>query len=273
MTNAKVTPEQRAALERYVDAACSQWPELHLPEGHFVAYVLERSTEFELPPLEHAGDMLLACACALGSAPAIGALQRRCDPAIARVLSRRKASSALADDTRQGVYERLLVSGDQRPPRIADYRGVGRLEGWIATAVANELMTQRRAATRRREDSMSAGAMARAVPLDPELELLRASYKEEFERAIVSAVRELSDRDRTLLRLHLGERLSIDTLGGMYGVNRATAARWLVAARRSLFEQAKTIICARLGLNSNEYESVGAALQSQLHVSLLRHMA
>src|SRR6186713_1083627 len=125
MTNAKHTPEQRAKLDRYVDSARLQWPELDLPDGHFVAYVLERSSEFGLPPLEHAGDLLLACACVQGSASAIAAFQQRCNPAIARVLSRRKASSALADDTRQGVYERLLVSADQRPPKIADYRGVG----------------------------------------------------------------------------------------------------------------------------------------------------
>jgi len=75
-----------------------------------------------------------------------------------------------------------------------------------------------------------------------------------------------------LLRLHLGERLSIDTLGSMYGVNRATAARWLVAARQSLLERARAAMRARLGSSEEELESLGVILQSQLHVSLARRL-
>jgi len=83
---------------------------------------------------------------------------------------------------------------------------------------------------------------------------------------------ELGDRERTLLRLHLGERLSIDVLASMYSVNRATAARWLVAARQQLLSRARAAIRASLGSSDEELESLGVLLQSQLHVSLTRRL-
>jgi RNA polymerase sigma-70 factor (ECF subfamily) len=58
----------------------------------------------------------------------------------------------------------------------------------------------------------------------------------------------------------------------MYGVNRATAARWLVAARKSLLERARAAIRQSLGASDKELESLGVLLQSQLHVSLARHL-
>lgn len=262
--DARVTP--------YIAAARAAWPELAVdPEG-FVAYVLARATPSGLPPLAHAEDLWLACACVTGVPGATACFQRRFEPIIARVLARRRASLALADDARQGVYERLLVGHDGQPPKIAEYQGSGRLESWVATTAANSLLMLQRADARRREHVARAENEPLPVPLDPELELLRARYQAPLEEAIVASLAALSDRERTLLRLHLGKRLSIDTLGAMYGVNRATAARWLVAARRSLLERARASIRETLGLSSREYESLGAVLKSQLDVSLVDHL-
>jgi RNA polymerase sigma-70 factor (ECF subfamily) len=58
----------------------------------------------------------------------------------------------------------------------------------------------------------------------------------------------------------------------MYGVNRATAARWLVAARQSLLERARAAMRASLGSSEEELESLALLLQSQLHVSLARRL-
>jgi RNA polymerase sigma-70 factor, ECF subfamily len=93
------------------------------------------------------------------------------------------------------------------------------------------------------------------------------------EEAIVHALDALSDRDRTLLRLHLCERSSIDVLGAMYGVNRATAARWLAAARRELLSGARERLRARLRLSETECDSLVAMVNSRLDVSIVRRLS
>jgi RNA polymerase sigma-70 factor (ECF subfamily) len=266
-------PEPEPALLALIDEGRRRWPAFQVSEQEFAEYLRERRGPSGLPPLAHAGDLLLACACVRGLVPALEAFQALYDPTVRRVCSRRRVDAALADDTRQALYERLLVSRAGQAPRIADYRGQGRLEGWVATAASTTLLMLQRAAGRRREQPEISGAGELAGPLDPELEFIRARYKTELEEAIAAALLELGDRERTLLRLHLGERLSIDTLGSMYGVNRATAARWLVAARQSLLERARAAIRARLGSSEAELESLGVLLQSQLHVSLARRLS
>lgn len=264
--------ERDARWSVYVDAARAAWPELAVDLERFAEYVLARTTASGPPPLAHAEDLWLACACVTGVPRATECFQRRFDPIITRVLARRRASAAMADDARQGVYERLLVGRDGQPPKIAEYQGTGRLESWVATTAANSLLMLQRADARRREQTARTENEPLPVPLDPELEMLRARYRVPLEEAIVASLAALSDRDRALLRLHLGKRLSIDTLGAMYGVNRATAARWLVAARRALLERARASIRETLGLSSQEYESLGAVLKSQLDVSLVEHL-
>lgn len=266
--------ELEPALLALVDEGRRRWPAFAVPVAELAAYLRERSGPGGLPPLAHAGDLLLACACVRGEQAALQAFQELYDPIVRRVCSRRRVDPALADDARQALYERLLVSRGGQPPRIADYRGQGRLEGWVATAASTTLLMMQRAAGRRREQPESSASGGELVgALDPELEFIRARYKSELEEAIAGALEELGDRERTLLRLHLGERLSIDTLGAMYGVNRATAARWLVSARQTLLERARAAMRARLGSSDAELESLGVLLQSQLHVSLARRLS
>jgi RNA polymerase sigma-70 factor, ECF subfamily len=270
---APARPELEPALLALIDEGRRRWPAFEISDADFAAYLRERSGPNGLPPQVHAGDLLLACACARGLVAAVEAFQHLFDPTVRRVCSRRRVDPALADDARQALYERLLVSRGGQPPKIAEYRGQGRLEGWVATSASTTLLMMQRAAGRRREQpETAAGGGELAGPLDPELEFIRARYKTELEEAIAGALLELGDRERTLLRLHLGERLSIDTLGSMYGVNRATAARWLVAARQSLLERARAAMRARLGSSEEELESLGVLLQSQLHVSLARRL-
>ena len=75
------------------------------------------------------------------------------------------------------------------------------------------------------------------------------------------------------MRLHVGERMSIDQLGTLYKVNRATAARWIASARESLVAAAREQIRERLKLRESEYESIVALVRSQLDVSIARHLA
>ena len=59
---------------------------------------------------------------------------------------------------------------------------------------------------------------------DPELELAKSRYREVFGTAFRDALARLPAKDRALLRHLLIDGFSLDTIGGMYNVHRATAA-------------------------------------------------
>jgi RNA polymerase sigma-70 factor (ECF subfamily) len=193
---------------------------------------------------------------------------------IDRVLAHRKARADVAADARQMVLERLLVGDASKgtAPKIGDYRGIGALHSWVASTAATTLLTLRRSANRRREQPEDSGGAALGARVDPELDYLKLKYKSEVEEAIIGALAQLSSRDSALLRLHLGERLSIDALGSMYSVNRATAARWLAAARSALVQKTKETLRARLQLSEGECDSLVGLVQSQLDVSIVRRL-
>ncbi len=191
---------------------------------------------------------------------------------IARVLARRHAATDMAKDATQLVHQRLLVAEPGQTPEIAKYRGTGPLRSWVSTTAATTLLMMQRSAGRRREEQQDSSVIVAVKDADPELQYLKERYKVEMEEALVRALGGLGDRERTLLRLHLGERMSIDHIGSMYQVNRATAARWLVRARQALLDATRHEIQARLRVSSSECDSIVALVRSQLDVSILRHL-
>ncbi|MEO8185728.1 MAG: hypothetical protein ABI895_43540 [Deltaproteobacteria bacterium] len=268
-------PALEVALREYVQAARDRWPGFPIDEEDFVGYVAARAREGQLQPNKHAPDLWLAYACSRALQGAAQAFEQAYGVVIDRVLAHRKASTDLAADARQIVLERLLVGDASKGalPKIANYRGIGPLHSWVATTAATTLLTLRRSESRRREQPEEFAGVGLGARLDPELDYLKLRYKTEVEEALIEALGQLTARDVTLLRLHLGERLTIDALGAMYSVNRATAARWLAAARAALVTKAKEALRTRLQLNEQECDSIVALVQSQLEVSIVRRLA
>lgn len=260
------------ALEQYVAEARRRHPELSFVEGDFLGHVTERSPDSKLPPLEHAGDLLLAFCCARREPMAHTAFYKAYSDVISRVLTRRGGRDGLGQDAAQLLFERLLVGSAGAQPKLTDYRGVGPLRSWVATTAATTLLMMQRAEGRRKEEPSDSSAAPFARQLDPELDYLKQRYSGDVHAALVTALGELSDRDKTLLRLHLVQRLSIDQLGAMYQVNRATTARWLVAAKKNLVDGAKAALRNRLKLSESECDSLVGLVQSQLGVSIARHL-
>jgi RNA polymerase sigma-70 factor (ECF subfamily) len=262
------------ALSQYLAAARAPWPDFGIDPLEFVRYLAERCAGGVLPPPDHAADLWLACACARGVPAAAERFQREYAPLIARIAARRGAAQDIAADVRQQLCERLLVPDPSsgRRAKIGDYRGSGALRSWVASAAATTLLSVQRAASRRRERPEPEAQDAMLGRLDPELEYLKQRYTTQVHDAVVAAIEALSPRDKALLRLHLGQRLSIDALGTMYGVNRATAARWLATARESLRRGTVKDLRGRLQLEPRECDSLIALVNSQLDISVLRHL-
>jgi len=108
---------------------------------------------------------------------------------------------------------------------------------------------------------------------DPELVRLKARHRVEFKTAFEEAVRRLSPREHTLLRLHLVRQHSIDHIGAVYGVHRATAARWIEAAKRSLRSETSGILAERFDLRGPELERVISLIESRIELSIDRLLA
>ena len=272
-TGATRSLTRNSAAAAYVAAARAAWPALEVDPVIFVRYLAERAPQSgRSPPIAHAGDLLLAFACATGVPGAVAAFRETFDGVLSRVLARRRASAPDAADIKQTVYERLLVATAGAAPRIAGYRGDGPLRSWVSTSVATTLLMMQRAAGRRRERSTAAAEVAAVAQVDPEMMHLKRRYRGQIEAAVVRALGRLGERERTLLNLHLSEGLTIDHLAAMYRVNRATAARWLSAARDMLVDHARGEIRSNLRVSESECDSLVALVRSDLDVSIARHL-
>jgi RNA polymerase sigma-70 factor (ECF subfamily) len=225
-------------------------------------------TAMSAVPDDHGADRALAAACLAGEPAAL----RRFDaevlgPAVDSVRGI-DPTPAFVDEIRQRVRAHLLV-GEGRP-RLADYAGRGPLAGWVAVAAVRSALMLRRSTARRREvgDDDWAGALALVATGNPELELQKREHAAAFTAALREAAAALEPRLRAVLAMHFTEDLSIDQIGAVYAVHRATAARWVQRARDELIAATRAILIARLGLTPSEIARVGALVQSQVDVSL-----
>ena len=255
-------------VRAYVETGRRAWPCLTLDADVAARHVAERA-EAEPLPVEHAADLYLACACAHGVPGAVEAFERTFASDIAAALARVVPAGAARDDAMQALRVKVLVA-EEGLPRIAAYAGRAPLKRWLAsTAVRLALNVRRNMADGPHDALSSAVGQESTGRRAPELTYLRARYTADFEAAVRVALRALSPRDATLLRLHLEQRLGIDALGTMYKVGRSTAARWLQAARGALADGVRRELYEKLALAPSELESVAAALLSQLDVSVV----
>ena len=93
--------------------------------------------------------------------------------------------------------------------------------------------------------------------------LLKREHAGHFKAAFAEAV-------GALLKQHLLERLSIDQLGALYRLHRATAARRVARARDALLEGTRAALARRLGLRAENLAGVLDLLASRLEVSMER---
>lgn len=73
-----------------------------------------------------------------------------------------------------------------------------------------------------------------------------------------------------VLKQHLVQRLTIDQIGGLYHLHRATAARRLAKARAALLDGTRAALARRLGLPPEQLAAVLEMVESRLEVSVER---
>jgi RNA polymerase sigma-70 factor (ECF subfamily) len=212
-------------------------------------------------------EVFLAAAL-LGADPAATpAFEKRYFPVAEAALTRAGGTKDEVDEVLQTLRVRLYTPADDGVPRLVDYCGAGRLGGLVRVAAVRALINLR--AKHKPSDELDDGiADCLVADLDPE----RARVKEEERAAVRAAIREtaraLPGRSRTLLRLSLVKGLSIDELGRVFGIHRATAARQLAQARSELIAGVRARLAERWGDQADALTLVSTSLEITLGSAL-----
>jgi RNA polymerase sigma-70 factor (ECF subfamily) len=224
-------------------------------------------------PSAYAADVSLARACAQGVEDALASFERAYAADLAGAIASVERSPAFVEEALQALRERLFVGAAGRPGKIAEYGGRASLRTWLRTVAVRTAISLKRRKGERGHTSFASEHDRRLVEKGPEAEYLARRYKHAFEEAVRCALAELPSRERTILRLHLVEGMSVDRLAAVYKVGRSTTARWLAAARQALLDRTKQDLHARFRLTSTELDSLALAVRSQLEVSVLEALA
>ncbi len=208
-------------------------------------------------------DLELAAACLRNEADALTEFDRLLVTEVRRAVSPLDTSNTLVDEVLQVARERLLVER-----KLGDYSGQGPLGAWLRAVAVRLALNEKRPGAR--EDPTEAFADHAVADPDPELALLRARHRAEFRAAFETAMKTLTSRERTLLRLSTCDGLTLAQIGTMYGKDASTVSRWLSLARQTLRTATRERLAQTLRLSTGALESVLRAADSELDVSLLR---
>ncbi|MDQ3366218.1 MAG: sigma-70 family RNA polymerase sigma factor [Myxococcota bacterium] len=260
--------ELELQLAALVARARSEASGIDLDPLAFVAHVAERVT-FDaqgaplLAPI-YAGDLWIAFGCVVQHAGALSLFETRYGPEIRNAL-RRSFEPALAEDAEVKLLNKLLLVAPDEAPRLASYAGRGALGPWLRASAVRTAIDLMRA---RRELPVDPGTLDDAAAIDPLLASLKERYRDEFRGAFAAAAAQLTERDRALLRYRFFDDLSIDEIGVLYRVHRATVARWIATVRESLFEATRAQLMRGLAVSESEVDSVLRLIDSQLDFSI-----
>ncbi len=241
-------------------------PDVAVSLAAFRAYLAARRppevTEADQLATSCLDDLYLACACVAGDGAAVRAIEREIIPIIDLALT--TWDREIVEETRQQLRALLMVDHAGRGPLLAQYGGKGALRRWIRVVAAREAGKIRRASMVATPVDDDALFDAVAPADDPLRSFVKSDATVAFKTAFLAAVGELDSRDRSLLRLHVLDGLSIDQIAPMYAVHRATIARWIAAAKQLVLERTRKHLMHDLRIDAAEVDSLIRLVQSRI---------
>jgi RNA polymerase sigma-70 factor (ECF subfamily) len=274
-------PSDRAGLEArladIVHRAAAAWPGVTVSPADFMAHLAQRlgkdaAMDEALDSLQ-TSDLYLACATWAGQPAAIAAFERTFLREVPAMVARIDAQPAFGDEVTQALRERLLVPDAKGGVnRMGDYSGAGPLGGWVRVAAVRTALNLKRAVRREAGSEREHGLEVRAPELDPELDYIKIRYAPAFRDAFRQTLAELALEDRTMMRMHYLDGMTIDEIGLLYRVHRATVARRIARARDAVAHHTYRLLRERLAVGESELASLLHLVRSQLDVSLATYM-
>ncbi len=257
------------AAQALVAEARTALPTLAVADDLLVAHVAQAVESAGGAAGLHVPDLVLARVCGAGDRAALAHFHATFRGEIAGALSRLRADRDFVDEVTQAVNEKLFVGA---APRVLEYRGRGTLRAWLrAVVVCTALNARRRKITEPPPWPSDDPLLEVAAPArDPETQDLLARFGAAYKQAVHDALADLAPEDRNVLRLSLLEGLGIDALAGVYGVHRATVARWIARSQRAVADGARRRLGEATRLSDAELASVARACHGELSLSLVR---
>jgi RNA polymerase sigma-70 factor, ECF subfamily len=271
-----------ARLGAALDEPPRKWGESWLAREEFAAEIAARLNDDDEPIARwwdhlRPSDLYLASACARGVPAALERFEQLFGAEIGRTAQRFERTGLPADDLVQLLRAKLFTVPDasrtpEARPRIAMYTGQGFLQNWLRVTTTRTFIDCGRVNPESPEVPIR-NELVSVLPEpkgDPELQLLKREHVTHFKASFAEAVAALDSADRLLLKQHLVERLTIDQLGALYHLHRASAARRIAKARDALLVATRIALARRLGVPPERLASVLELVASRLEASIER---
>jgi RNA polymerase sigma-70 factor (ECF subfamily) len=260
-----VTAELETCLEAALAASRAANPFVDVPDDEFIEYLAAR-VPTDMPVAEAlaaicVADLYLAAGLGRGDGAALRMFEVTYLAGLAPAIAHLAGGTALADDVRNAVRERVLPHGGKG--KIGEYQGRGDLRGWLRVVAVREALQLVRA---RRREAPLPDDLATRLAVDPPSFTNEATYRGAFTIALAA----LGPRERNLLRQHYMHGATVAEIGSLYGVHGATAARWIAQIRETLLTRTRRAVGEALRLSGTELDSAMAKAADHLDYSL-RH--
>jgi RNA polymerase sigma-70 factor (ECF subfamily) len=256
-------------LQRARLSAQAAHPDVHCEDERFAAGLGRRTLALDALDPARAADVWVVEAALAGDPAALNWFEKDALPQLIPALGKLRLDAAEREDTLQRLREELFVGRDGRRPKLNEYGGSGELRGWLRITLVRLGL---KAIRGRRPMEDDAVLEQHAVDSDPELLLAKAEARELFRVAFSDALAKLAVKERLILKQHFVDGLTIDQLGTIHQVHRATAARHVQAARVQLVETLQRELMSAASISRGECDRVMAFVQSQLGATLKRRL-
>ena len=275
------TPATLTALGRQLDEVARAHPELGLDDASVAAALLRAAARARRDEAQdvallitelRAVDVAFAAACGAGHPRALALFEERFVGELRLATRRIVRDPHLRDEVLQQLREKLFVGAGGAGPKILDFSGRGDLRNWLRAIAARHALNF--VSRGKREDPLEDRLLdaLEAPGADPELLHARALYRAELRAAFAEAALALSPRERNVLRFACLEGMSIDAIGSALGAHRATAARWVAAARERLLAGVRRSLSARLRVPPRELDSILRVVHGGVSITLDRYL-
>ncbi len=215
----------------------------------------------------HAGraEEYLVLGCLHGRPGAARTLEREYVAPLAPRVRRVCRSADVADEALQVVREKLLLPP---APRLARYENRGQLGAWLAIVA---LRTGLDVARRAQHGALPLTDLDEELvthALSPESQFATVQLDAALRQALRQALLRLPEQQRFALKMQLVGGWSIDQIGRALSTHRATAARWLVAARQQVEQDVREALVHGLGLSPSDVERALGEMRSRMDLRM-----
>jgi RNA polymerase sigma-70 factor (ECF subfamily) len=246
------------------------YPRLAVPEAAFGRWLARCAADGDAASLADlvAEDVYLACACAEHVRGAVVVFDREYRRIIRRAVSRVLRGRDEQQEAEQRTWQHVLVGVGDKPPRITQYLGQGRLEKWISVASTRVAISFARGEIV--EHRMRKKAITEAAGGDPERLLMKGQLRELVEGAIGRALGRLKPREQLVLKLYLVSGMTLTGIGRSLGVTRQAVTKTLGQARESILAAVEGLLRDEMKISQSDLSSVLRLVASQLDVNISR---